>query len=191
MSRPFMDPIFEPIFDPLENQMGFPCDINVPYVSPPGHVLTDHPRRDVILDNQPEQSFFSSSVFSSSSSFSSDSRGEYYESLKTSVKQPDGVIINTEVSRRNGSEVTTTTTIYPDGRQESRTETRGALRVDNPPAIMGPTDQKTGTGGIFSAGCIVEKFLDKVYVGEDHSPATVTSETKCIQGITLGVLCLE
>ncbi len=45
--------------------------------------------------------------------------------MSTSERKPDGTVIKTEVSKRNGEEVTTTTTIFPDGRRETHTHTRG------------------------------------------------------------------
>ncbi|VDK22151.1 unnamed protein product [Taenia asiatica] len=91
-----------------------------PFRMTPGYVTPAHPRRDYILD---QESKSSSSYSFSSSTYSSDSNGQRCETIKSSVRQPDGVVINKEIIRKDGREVTITTTIHPDGRQESKTET--------------------------------------------------------------------
>ncbi|VDM33853.1 unnamed protein product [Hydatigera taeniaeformis] len=104
------------------------------------HILLKvHPRRDYILDQEPGPSL--SDSFRSSSTYFSDSNGQHYESIKSSIKRQDGVIINKEIVRKNGREVTTTTTLYPDGRQESKTETNeNTVLADTPSGFLPPAE---------------------------------------------------
>ncbi|EUB62066.1 hypothetical protein ECG_03077 [Echinococcus granulosus] len=126
----------------------FPNNFPRPFWMTPGYVAPAYPRRDYILDQEPGPSSSSGSFYSST--YSSDSNGQRYESIKASVKQPDGVVINKEIIRKDGREVTTTTTIYPDGRQESRTETSEGVITDSPLVLMPSPEDIFKRDGIFS-----------------------------------------
>ncbi|KAL5970827.1 hypothetical protein TSMEX_001445 [Taenia solium] len=123
---------------PRRNYVPFPNDLFSenflkPFWMTPGYVTPAHPRRDYILD---QESGPSSSYSFSSSTYSSDSNGQRCETIKASVRQPDGVVINKEIIRKDGREVTTTTTIHPDGRHESKTETSEGMLTDVPPVFV-------------------------------------------------------
>ncbi|KAL5109165.1 hypothetical protein TcWFU_007092 [Taenia crassiceps] len=156
LPRPYwMTPGYISPAHPRRDYIPFPGDLFSgnflrPSWAVPGYVTPAHPRRDYILDQESGPS--SSSYSFSSSSYSSDSNGQRCESIKASVRQPDGVIINKEIMRKDGREVTTTTTIHPDGRQESKTETTEGALTDVPSVFVPSTE------GIFKESEILPNF---------------------------------
>ncbi|VDL59810.1 unnamed protein product [Hymenolepis diminuta] len=150
-------------FDMLQSFFDDFDDFHMPYRTYGGYLVPHNPRMDYVIDEdeagQSQSSFppsFSRSFYSSSSFSSSANGGNQFETIKTSVKQPDGTQILKEIVRRNGQETVTTKTTYPDGRVESTTETRGNALESNtaPPSIMSPLQppvkQTPQTGGLLS-----------------------------------------
>ncbi|VDN99326.1 unnamed protein product [Rodentolepis nana] len=152
--RMFSD-ILQSFFDDLN-------DFRTPYRTYGGYFVPHNPRSDYVIDedsidqSQPSFPMSLTRSYHSSTSFSSTHAGNRFETVKTSIRQPDGIQILKEIIRQNGQETVTTKTTYPDGRVETTTETRGNALESNitPPAIMStpqPTAQQyPQTGGFFS-----------------------------------------
>ncbi|KAM3181644.1 hypothetical protein ACTXT7_013966 [Hymenolepis weldensis] len=135
-------------FDMLQSFFDDFDDFHMPYRTYGGYLVPHNPRMDYVIDED--------EAGQSQSSFPPANGGNQFETIKTSVKQPDGTQILKEIVRRNGQETVTTKTTYPDGRVESTTETRGNALESNaaPPAIMPPLQsavkQTSQTGGFLS-----------------------------------------
>nr|CDS26752.1 expressed conserved protein [Hymenolepis microstoma] len=136
-------------------------DFRTPYRTYGGYLVPHNPRLEYVIDensiDQSQPSFPTSLTrsFHSSTSFSSTHSGNRFETVKTSIQQPDGIQIFKEIIRQNGQEKVTTKTTYPDGRIETTTETRGNALESNttPPAItstpQATVQQNPQTGGFF------------------------------------------